>query len=198
MRIFVSGPSGVGKSTVIAEVLKRHPEIVLSISYTTRQPRPGEVDGVHYFFVTDCEFDRMLERGAFLEWAQVHTNRYGTSNEWVGSKEAAGVSVLFDIDVQGVAQAKQQASPGLYLMIVPPDLATIERRLSGRGTESAESLTVRLANARTELKRHDMYDYLVVNDELESAVADVEAIIRAGLCRRETVKGELKWLQEIA
>jgi len=198
MRIFVSGPSGVGKSTVIAELLRRHPEIVLSVSYTTRSPRPGEVHGVHYFFVDDAEFDRMLERGAFLEWASVHTNRYGTSNEWVASKEAEGLSVLFDIDVQGVAQAQAQGSAGVYIMIVPPDLETIEKRLSGRGTESAAALAVRLANARTELARHDMYDYLVVNDELEEAIADIEAIIRAQACRRENVKGELKWLQRIA
>ena len=140
----------------------------------------------------------MLERGAFLEWAQVHTNRYGTSNEWVASKEAEGKSVLFDIDVQGVAQAQALGSPGLYLMIVPPDLETIAKRLSGRGTESAESLAVRLANAKTELKRYEMYDYLVVNDELENAIQDAEAIIRAYACRREILEGELTWLQKIA
>ena len=197
MRIFLSGPSGVGKSTIIQAVLARHTDIRLSISYTTRTPRPGEQDGREYFFISRASFEERVSSKSFLEWANVHDHLYGTSLDWVASMESQGYHILFDIDVQGVKQAQAQHSPGAYIMLLPPDLATLERRLKGRGTEDSHSLATRLENARQEMRSWKLYDYLVVNDRLETAIADVESIISAERLRRQAVEGRLSWLSEI-
>lgn len=197
MRIFLSGPSGVGKSTIIRTILARHTDIRLSISCTTRNPRPGEQNGRDYFFISRSSFEDQVSSQCFLEWANVHDNLYGTSLDWVASTEAQGYHVLFDIDVQGVRQAQAQHSPGAYIMLLPPDLATLERRLKGRGTEDSLSLATRLENAREEMRSWKLYDYLVVNDQLDAAIADVESIISAERLRRQAVEGRLTWLSEI-
>jgi len=197
LRIFLSGPSGVGKSTIIQAVLARHTDIRLSISYTTRTPRPGEQDGREYFFISRASFEERVSSKSFLEWANVHDHLYGTSLDWVASMESQGYHILFDIDVQGVKQAQAQHSPGAYIMLLPPDLATLERRLKGRGTEDSHSLATRLENARQEMRSWKLYDYLVVNDRLETAIADVESIISAERLRRQAVEGRLSWLSEI-
>ena len=197
MRIFLSGPSGVGKSTIIQEVLSRHADIRLSISFTTRKPRPGEQDGREYFFISRQAFEERVAAKCFLEWAEVHDHLYGTALDWVTSMESQGFHILFDIDVQGVRQAKAQNSPGAYIMLLPPDMAALERRLKGRGTEDSQSLATRLENARKEMRCWRLYDYLVINDRLQTAISDVETIISAERLRRQVVEGRLRWLSEI-
>lgn len=197
MRIFISGPSGVGKSTIIQEILKRHPDILLSISYTTRPPRPGERDGKEYFFVACETFETMVKADRFLEWALVHGQRYGTPLDWVSSMEDQGHHILFDIDVQGVRQAKAKGSQGCFIMLLPPTLEELARRLAGRGTEDPQALATRLENAKKEMRAWSMYDYLVVNDRLEKAIAAVEIILDAYSYSKEEAVGRLKWLSRI-
>ena len=169
----------------------------LSISYTTRSPRPGEQDGREYFFISRSSFEERAAAKCFLEWAEVHDHLYGTALDWVSSMESQGYHILFDIDVQGVRQAKAQNSPGAYIMLLPPDMVALERRLKGRGTEDSLSLATRLENAKKEMRCWQLYDYLVVNDRLEMAIADVESIISAERLRRQAVEGRLTWLSEI-
>ncbi len=197
MKIFISGPSGVGKSTIINEVMKKNKNIVLSVSYTTRSPRPEEKDGRDYFFVLKQTFEEMTAAHMFLEWACVHNQLYGTSIEWVNEKEDKGFDVLFDIDVQGVAQIREKGVKGCFILVVPPNLDELSKRLAKRGTEAEKDVALRLENARRELSYWKNYDYLVVNDTLKSTITDIESIIRAYQCTKEFSEEKLKWLHEI-
>ncbi|HQG30632.1 MAG TPA: guanylate kinase [Deltaproteobacteria bacterium] len=197
MRIFISGPSGVGKSTIISEVLKRNPDIVLSVSYTTRKPRPEEMHGREYYFISPQEFEEMVSKGVFLEWAQVHDHTYGTSLDWVSRYEKEGKHILFDIDVQGVRQARERGFTGSYVFIIPPSIDELAKRLKHRGTENEKSFSLRLKNAREELRCWKMYDYIVVNGVIGQAVKDVQSIIDATRCSRTEMAGRIPWLQEI-
>jgi len=197
VRIFLSGPSGVGKSTIISTILERNSDFILSVSYTTRPPRKHEVEGKDYFFITHTQFERMIDQGAFLEWAHVHNHLYGTSLSWVESEELKGRNILFDIDVQGVRQAQEIKSPGCFIFVIPPSMDDLRTRLDKRGTEDENTMKTRLDNARQELKAWDRYDFLVVNDTIGSAIQDIQSIIDACRCSRDEVIKRLPWLLKI-
>jgi guanylate kinase len=187
----ISAPSGAGKTTLLKRIMAEVPKLGFSVSHTTRPPRPGERNGVDYHFVSREEFLAMRDKGAFLEWAEVHTNLYGTSKQAVAEKLATGVDVFLDIDVQGARQIKEAHDLGaLFLFVAPPSWQELEKRLSGRGTEAAETVQIRLANARKEMAEAHWYDYLIVNDDLDAASAMLKAVILAERCRgRRTADG---------
>lgn len=183
--IVVSGPSGVGKSTIVEQVLERRDDISLSISITTREPRAGERDGADYFFVTEGEFARRRDTGELLEWATVHGNLYGTPSTYVDEQLGAGRTVLLEIDVQGGMSVKKKRSGAVLVFLLPPGLEELEARLRGRGTDDEAVVRRRLKNARWELGFYDAYDYIVVNEEISSCVDDVLDIIRSESLRRD-------------
>ncbi|HEV2762873.1 MAG TPA: guanylate kinase [Pyrinomonadaceae bacterium] len=181
----VSSPSGGGKGTLIRRVVGSVPELVYSVSWTTRGPRAGERHGVNYFFATVEEFERMREAGGFLEWAVVHGNLYGTSREFVESEQRVGRDVVLEIDVQGAESVRRAAKESVSVFILPPSYEVLRERLSGRQTETARDFTVRLRNARGEVARYTEFDYLVLNDEVERAAAQLASIVYAERARRE-------------
>jgi guanylate kinase len=176
----ISGPSGVGKGTVVRGVKEARPDLVLSISATTRAPRPGERDGVHYRFLDDREFDALVEAGAFLEWAEIFGSRYGTLAESVEQARAAGSDVLLEIDVQGARAVRDRVPDAVLVFLRPPSEEELARRLGTRGTETGEALERRLAAARREMGESSWFDHVVVNDVVSRAVEEVLAIIEAG------------------
>jgi guanylate kinase len=184
-RLFViSAPSGTGKTTLLRQVIRRVTGLVFSISHTTREPRQGERDGVEYHFVDHRTFLDMRSRGMFLEWARVHDNYYGTSRQGILEQLDQGLDIILDIDVQG-AKIIRNAS-GLeasHIFIAPPGLSELERRLRGRGTESEESIKIRLENARIEMQSASEYEYMIVNDVFAEAVELLAAIILAERAR---------------
>jgi guanylate kinase len=175
----VSAPSGAGKSSLVKALLERDASICLSISYTTRAPRPGEKDGVHYHFVSRELFQERLGRGEFLESAEVYGNFYGTSQPWIEDEMAAGRDILLEIDWQGAAQVRKLMPKALSIFILPPSLDQLRRRLDGRGTDSAEVIAKRMAAAREDISHALEFDYLVVNDVFDEALTDLLAISRA-------------------
>jgi len=181
----VSAPSGTGKSSLVQAWLQQDSRIGLSISHTTRPPRAGEVDGVHYHFVDRETFMAMLGRGEFLESAEIYGNYYGTSQPWIDARMAAGQDVLLEIDWQGAAQVRRLMPQAESIFILPPSIAELRRRLEGRGTDSAEVIERRMAMAREEISHALEADYLVVNDVFETALADLMAIARARRLRMD-------------
>ena len=181
----IAGPSGVGKGTVVREVLSRIPDgLVLSVSATTRPPRPGETDGTDYYFVDDEGFDRMVAGGEMLEWAEVfHGHRYGTPSGPVGLHRDAGNDVVLEIDVEGARWVRERVPDAVMILLEPPSRAELERRLRSRGTESDASIAERLAKADWELSQRSLFDHVVVNDELARASTQVAAIIEASRVR---------------
>ena len=186
-RLFViSGPAGVGKSEIVKTVLRKHPDVKLSVSCTTRAPRPGEVDGVSYHFVTDERFDELVSQDAFYEWAHVHQNRYGTLKSVVAEELEAGHDLILEIDVQGCLQAMAQDENVTGIFVCPPSRENLETRLRNRGTESEESIRVRLNNVARECATAYKYHYIIIHqdwsvqpDALEVAAEEVYAIITA-------------------
>ncbi len=182
--LVLSAPSGCGKTTILKQVMAELPGLVFSVSHTTREPRAGEQDGQDYHFVDHQRFKSIRDQhpSGFLEWAEVHGNYYGTSRQDVEERRAEGKDVVLDIDIQGAEQIRKSAAP-VTVFIAPPSLEELERRLRGRGTESEESLEIRLANAAREMKAAASYQYLIVNDLLPVAVRSLQSIIIAERCR---------------
>ena len=174
----LAGPTAVGKGTVAADVRRHHPEIWISVSATTRAPRPGEQDGVHYWFVSDEEFDRMVAEGEFLEWAVVHhAARYGTPRAPVEAALAAGRAALLEIDLQGARQVRETMPEALFVFLMPPSWDELVRRLVGRGTESAEERERRLETARAELAAESEFNVTIVNHEVHAAAEQLVALM---------------------
>jgi guanylate kinase len=183
-RVFViTGPSGVGKGTLIRTLLERIPELELSVSATTRPPRPGEEDGVDYHFLDDAEFDRRVQRGDFVEHAAYSGRRYGTLRSELERRTSAGAPVVLEIEVQGARQVRQTMPEALQVFIAPPSREALRARLVGRGTDDAEQVDARLRTAEAELAAQDEFPHVVVNDRLEDAVDELTAIVRAALDR---------------
>ena len=174
----LAGPTAVGKGTVAAEVRRNHPEVWLSVSATTRDPRPGEENGVHYWFVSDDDFDAMIERGDLLEWATVHgTHRYGTPRGPVELALASGHPAMLEIDLQGARQVRRTMPEALFVFLAPPSWEELERRLVGRGTETEAQRERRLATAKVELAAESEFDVTVVNHEVHAAADELVALM---------------------
>jgi len=180
----VSSPSGGGKGTLIRRVLEVVPDLSYSVSYTTRAPRNGEVDGREYFFVNRQRFEEMINEGAFLEWANVHGNLYGTARRQVISETNAGVDIVLEVDVQGAASVRKLGLDSVSIFILPPSRETLRQRLIARGSDSAEELAVRLNNAPAELEQYESFDYVIFNDEIDRASAQLASIVSAERARR--------------
>lgn len=181
----VSAPSGTGKSTLSQRLIERVPDLVFSISVTTRPPRPGEVDGQDYFFVDDDRFDAMVRAGDFVEWVQVYERRYGTSRPWLEEVLASGKDVLLDIETTGALNIRRAIPDAVMVFILPPSAQALETRLRGRGKDSEEQVRLRLQHARHELDLYHAYDYLIVNDDLDRAYRQFESVIWATRARKE-------------
>ncbi len=181
--VVVSGPSGVGKSTVVRKLLKLDDNLKLSISATTRPPRPGESDGEHYFFISREEFDRKVKKTEFLEWANVHSYYYGTPTDWLDEQLSRGKTIVCEVDVQGAASIKETVEAGklhaaaVFVFLIPPSVDILAFRLKKRKTEDEEVVNYRLRAAIAELQVMEKYDYIVVNDKVESAAEKIKAII---------------------
>lgn len=181
----ISAPSGAGKSTLVRRVLKSLPDIGYSVSFTTRQPRVGEIEGKDYFFVSREEFEKKIEANDFLEYALVHENYYGTSRTVVGKELSLGQDVILEIDVQGAASIKKKVADAVSIFILPPSFEVLKARLIGRATDSAEVLKIRLQNARGEVEQYKEFDYIVINDDVERAANSLAAIFLATRAQRE-------------
>lgn len=186
----VSAPSGGGKTSLVNALLERDSRVALSVSHTTRSPRPGEVDGVHYYFVDDATFEGLAERGAFLEHARVFDHRYATGREPVEAQLAAGFDVLLDIDWQGARQIRQSFPAARTIFILPPSLDELRRRLVGRGQDAPEVIARRMEAARAEISHAGEFEFLIVNDDFEAALADLHAVIRQGRPMRDPQNGK--------
>lgn len=183
--IVLSGFSGVGKNTVITQILAQRPDIHFSVSFTTRAPREGEVNGVNYNFVTREDFVARIQRGEFLEYAEYNGNFYGTSMAVIRDKLDQGIDVLLEIEVKGAATVLAKMPEAVSVFLVPPSFDELSRRLHARGTDSEETIQKRLAIARVEAKEVKYYDYIIVNDTVENAVGEFFAILTAEGCRKE-------------
>ncbi|WP_225204716.1 guanylate kinase [Novosphingobium huizhouense] len=198
LMFILSSPSGAGKTTIARRLLAEVPDIAMSVSATTRPIRPGEVEGKDYHFVSQDEFDRMVEANEFYEWAQVFGKSYGTPKAHIRTQLKAGQDVLFDIDWQGTQQLYQKAQADVVrVFILPPSLEELNRRLVGRGTDSAEVIAARMARAQAEISHWDGYDYVVVNDDVETCFAKVQQILEAERMRRTRQTGLIDFVRQL-
>lgn len=175
--IVLTGPSGVGKGTLLQSLLKRHPELHFSVSATTRQPRPGEIDGKHYYFVSRDKFEEMVTEGELLEWAEYAGNYYGTPRAAVEAQIQLGQSVILEIELVGARKIHHTFPSSLRIFVMPPSLAELERRIRDRGQDSEEAIARRLTHAQAEIDAADEFDVQIVNDDFEQALLDIEAAI---------------------
>ena len=180
--IILSGPSGVGKSTVVAKAMKLRDDLCFSVSVTTRKPRPGEVDGKDYFFISKEQFDQMAENNELLEYATYVENSYGTPLRFVEDRLSNGINVILDIEVQGARQVFTKRPDALTIFILPPSMQALEQRLSARGTETPQTVAARLSRAKQEIQEADFYQYMIINDTVEQAAKELNAIITASHC----------------
>lgn len=192
--VVVSAPSGAGKTSLCERAVAELPGLVHAVSFTTRPPRPHERDGRDYYFVNEQTFRRMVDQGEFLEWAKVHGHLYGTARSELEKHLAEGNDVILDLDTQGAAQLKRIFPQGVFIFIVPPDLKMLEERLRRRETDSEEEIRRRLKKALDEIRHYKEYQYVIVNDLLERAVAEMKAIITAERCR--SFRRDLSFLME--
>jgi guanylate kinase len=181
----IAAPSGAGKSSLVKALLAKDSRLHLSISHTTRPPRPGEQNGREYHFVSRETFNQMREAGEFLECAEVYGNGYGTSAKWIRSQLAQGNDVILEIDWQGAQQVRKLFPACIDIFILPPGLDTLEQRLKGRGTDSQEVIDRRLAAAHEDLSHAGEFEYVIINDQFSDAVEDLVAVVRSGRCRRQ-------------
>lgn len=177
--IVLTGPSGVGKGTLLRSLLQRHPELYFSVSATTRAPRPGEIDGKHYYFVSRSEFEQMVKNGELLEWAEFAGNCYGTPRKPVEEQIAKGKSVILEIELEGARQIRQTFPTALRMFILPPSEAELERRIRSRGQDAEEAIARRLRRAKEEIDAANEFDIQIVNDNLETALNQIEAAMFA-------------------
>jgi len=177
--IVLTGPSGVGKGTLLRSLLKRHPQLQISVSATTRQPRPNEIDGKHYYFVTRENFEQMVTTGELLEWAEYAGNYYGTPRSQVEQLLQLGQSVILEIELVGARKIHQAFPAALRIFVLPPSLAELERRIRNRGQDSEEAIARRLTHAQAEIDAADEFDVQIVNDDFEEALLSIEAAIFA-------------------
>ena len=175
----LSAPSGAGKSSLISALLNKHSDMKVSVSHTTRSPRPGEENGVHYHFVSVEEFKALIDKNDFFEWAQVFDNYYGTSKQAIETQLAAGIDVFLDIDWQGAQQIRKLVEDVETIFILPPSKEELESRLTNRGQDSSEVIAGRMAKAQSETSHYNEYDYVVVNDDFDTALAEIETIVMA-------------------
>ena len=190
----VSAPSGAGKSSLISALLKDNPryDVKVSVSHTTRATRPGEENGIHYHFVSVDEFKALIEQDAFLEHAEVFGNFYGTSRLWIEEMLAKGVDIFLDIDWQGAQQIRQQMPKAKSIFILPPSKEELERRLNARGQDADEVIAKRMEEARSEISHYNEYDYVIVNDDFDTALMDFKAILRAERLKEEKQAAKYK------
>ena len=179
----VTAPSGAGKTTLVSGLLERDPLVRLSVSYTTRAPRTGEVNGQHYHFIDVPAFRALRDQGEFLEWAEVHSNYYGTSKRWLEEQMRAGRDILLEIDWQGAQQVRKVFPKAVGVFILPPSVEELERRLRGRGTDSEDVISRRVLGARGEMRHVAEFDYVIINENLPAAVEDLVAVVRASRLR---------------
>jgi guanylate kinase len=198
LMLILSSPSGAGKTTISRRLLDHDPEIRLSVSVTTRPMRPGELDGKDYYFVDQAEFDRMVEADEFYEWAHVFGHSYGTPKAQIRAGLKAGQDFLFDIDWQGTQQLYQKDQQDVVrVFLLPPSIDELHRRLSGRGTDSADVVSARMERARAEISHWDSYDYVVVNDDVDECFAKVEQILAAERLSRARQTGLIGFVREL-
>jgi guanylate kinase len=183
----ISAPSGAGKSTLCRELLRKIPDIKLSVSYTTRKPRKGETNNIHYTFISQKRFKNMINRGEFAEWAMVHGNLYGTSIKRLKKLNKEGYDIILDIDVQGALQVKTSYKNAVYIFILPPSMRVLKQRLMNRKTEPEEAVTVRLDRAKDEILSYKEYDYVIINDKLEKAYRGLESIIISARLKTKSI-----------
>ena len=198
LMFILSSPSGAGKTTISRMLLEADEEIRLSVSVTTRQPRPGEIEGVHYHFVSDAEFDAMIDEDDFYEWAPVFGHRYGTPKGRIRTALKQGQDFLFDIDWQGTQQLYQKDQQDVVrVFILPPSIAELRRRLEGRATDDADTINARMDRARSEISHWDAYDYVVINDDVEACFAKVREILHAERMKRQRQTGLIPFVREL-
>lgn len=189
----VSAPSGAGKTTLCRAITDSLEQLTHSISYATRKPRPGEIDGRDYYFVSQERFQQMIQAGDFAEWAEVHSNLYGTSRRVLDDMIAKGIDVILDIDTQGAKQIKPKYGNAVFIFIMPPSLEILEERLRNRKSDHEDEIRKRMSRAREEIKDYAMYDYIIVNRDFDRALAEIRSVVIAERCRTRLVNS--MWIE---